>query len=169
MGSLKVQILELKYLRLSSAKLSIQLDKIVCQHSVDGFKGVERNFDLYDITSDIKISVMGKADNGELLCGIVVIPVTSLLSFSGKPVNPKEQWRQLYPVCISRMTDGKVFKFSPGYTDLPGYALNRKDAIGFVSIKVDLDLYDHPLYVYLSKGNNSWKRRLSSFSWFDQV
>ena len=168
-GSLKVQVLDLKYLRLTSAKLSVQLDKSASQYSVDGFKGIERSFDLCDITSDIKVSVVGKADNGELLCGMVVIPVTSLLSFSGKPNPSKEQWRQFYPICISRMTDGKAFKFSPGYAELPGYALNRKDPIGFVSIKVDLLLHDHPLYVYISKGNNSWKRMLTTFSFFEQV
>lgn len=169
MGSLKVQVLEIKYLRLSSAKLSIQLDKVVSQFAVEGTKGIERNFDLYDITSDIKVSVVGRADSGELLCGIIVIPVTSLLGFGGKPNASKEQWRQFFPVCLSRIADGKAFKFSSGYSDLPGYALNRKDALGFVNVKVELVLHDHPLHVYLSKGNNSWKRQLSNISWSDQV
>lgn len=169
MGTLKVQVVDLKYLRLSSAKLSVQLDKAVSQYFVEGFKGVERCFDLYDVTSDIKVSVVGKADNGELLCGMVVIPITSLLSFSGKPNPPKELWRQFYPICISRMTDGKAFKFSPGYSELPGYALNRRDPIGFVSIKVELLLHDHPLYVYMSKGGSSWKRQLSACVFFEQV
>ena len=170
LGSLKVQVLDIKYLRLSSAKLSIQFGRVVSQYAVEGTKVIERNFDLHDVSADIKISVVGKADNGELLCGIVIIPVTSLLGFSGKPNAPKEQFRQFYPVCISRMTDGKAFKFSPGYSDLPGYALNRKEPLGFVSVKVDLALHDHPFKVYLSKSSSSsWKRQLSVFSWFDQV
>lgn len=168
-GSVKVQVLDVKYLRLSSAKLSIQFGRVVSQYAVEGTKVIERNFDLHDISSDIKISVVGKADTGELLCGIVIIPVTSLLSFSGKPSVPKEQFRQFYPVCISRMTDGKAFKFSSGYADLPGYALNRKEPLGFVSVKVELELHEHPFKVYLSKGSSSWKRQLSTFSWFDQV
>lgn len=169
LGLLKVQVLDIKYLRLSSAKLSIQLGRATSQYAVEGTKVVERNFDLYDVASDIKISVVGKADTGELLCGVVIIPVTSLLSFSGKPIAPKEQFRQFYPVCISRLTDGKPFKFSSGYSDLPGYALNRKEPLGFVNVKVELALHDHPLKVYLSKGYSSWKRQLSVFSWFDQV
>lgn len=168
-GSLKVQVLEVKYLRLSSAKLSIQSGRTVSQYAVEGAKVIEREFDLHDIATDIKISVVGKADTGELLCGVVVIPVTSLLGFSGKPTTPKEQFRQFYPVCVSRLNDGKAFKFSSGYADLPGYALNRKEPLGFVLVKVELTLHDHPFKAYLAKGCSSWKRQFSVFSLFDQV
>jgi hypothetical protein len=169
MGALRIQVLDIKYLRLSSAKLSIQVDKAVSQYVTEGSKLIDRNFDLYDVTSDIKVSVVGRSDAGELLCGIVVIPVTSLLGFTGKPNPPKDQWRQFFPVCLGRISDGRAFKFSSGYSDLPGYALNRKEALGFINLKVELTLHDHPFHVYMSKGSTSWKRQLSGFSWFDMV
>lgn len=169
-GALKVSVVEVKYLRLNSAKLTIQLDRVASQFSLDGpNKSFERDFDLTDVVSDIRITIHGRTDNGELLCGIILIPVTSLLNFSGKPNNPKEQWRQLFPICPSRLADGKPYKFMSGYSDLPGYALNRREPLGFVCVKVDLELFVPPLSMYFMKGNYSWKRLASSLPWLDIV
>lgn len=169
-GSLKVKVVEVKYLRLNSAKLTIQVDRVLSQHSLDGpNKSFERGFDLTEVASDIKIMIHGRSDNGEILCGVILIPVTSLLNFSGKPNSPKEQWRQLFPICPSRISDGKSLKFISGYSDLPGYALNRREPLGFVCVRVDLELFEHPLSAYLVKGNYSWKRLAASLPWFDLV
>jgi len=168
-GTLKVHVVDIKYLRMSSAKLTIQLDRVSSQYSVDASsKSFDRCFDLHEIASDIKITILGRGDSGELVCGVVVIPVTSLLSFSGKPVPPKEQWRQLYPVCVSRVSDVRPYKFSAGYADLHGYALNRsKDPLGYVCIKADLTLACSMIGAYFAKGGWGWKKTLASAPWVE--
>jgi hypothetical protein len=170
-GSIKVSLVDIKYLRISSAKLSIQLDRVSSQYAVDASsKGFERSFELHDISSDIRISVIGKGDGGELVCGVVIIPIVTLLNFTGKPVPAKEQWRQLFPVCVSRISDNKPFKFTAGYSDFPGYALNRsKDPLGYVCVKVDLTLAGSMASTYLAKGGTGWKKVLACVPWADAV
>jgi hypothetical protein len=170
-GSVKVSLVDIKYLRISSAKLSIQLDRVSSQYAIDGSnKSFERSFELHEIASDIRISVIGKGDGGELVCGVVVIPIVTLLNFTGKPAPAKEQWRQLFPVCVSRISDNKPFKFTAGYSDFPGYGLNRgKDPLGYVCVKVDLALAGSMVSTYLAKGGTGWKKVLACVPWADTV
>lgn len=170
-GTLKVNVMDIKYLRMSSAKLTIQLDRVSSQYAVDATnKSLERSFDVHEIASDIKITILGRGDTGELVCGVVVIPVTSLLNFSGKPIPPKEQWRQLYPVCVSRVSDVRPFKFSAGYSDLHGYALNRcKDPLGYLNVKIEFTLACSIFGVYFARGSLGWKRTLASAPWLETV
>lgn len=169
-GSLQVSVLDIKYLRINSAKLSIQLDKSLSQYAVDNSsKSFERHFDLYEITSDIRVHISGKGDNGELVCGVTIIPLASLLTFTGKPVASKEQWRLLYPVPVHRTAD-LPFKFTAGYADLPGYGLNRsRDPLGFICVKVDLTLAGSMLETYFAKGKTGWRKALANAPWLDSV
>ena len=162
-GSVKVHVVDIKYLRISSAKLSIQLDRVSSQYVVDNSnKSFERTFDIHEISSDVRVIVVGKGDGGELVCGVVVIPLPTLLNFVGKPINPKEHWRQFYPISVNRISDGKSFKFSSGYVDLPGYALNRsKDPLGFVCIRVEVTLTGSLLQTYFSKGSIGWRKLMN--------
>lgn len=170
-GSVKVGVVDLKYLRINSAKLTIQLDRALSQYAIDSSaKYFERIFELFEISTDVRIMVTGKGDNGELVCGVAVIPVASLLTFTGKPAPAKEQWRLLYPICVSRIADSKSFKFTAGYSDLAGYALNRcKDPLGFICVKVDLALTGNILSTYLAKGSIGWRKALTSAPWVDCV
>jgi hypothetical protein len=170
-GTLQVSVVDIKYLRINSAKLTIQLDRALSQYAVDNTsKCFERSFELAEITSDIRIIVSGKGDNGDLVCGLVVIPVASLLTFAGKPAASKEQWRQLYPVSFNRASDTKPFKFTAGYADLPGYCLNRsKDPLGFLCVKVDLALTGTLLSTYFARGSTGWKKVLACAPWADNV
>lgn len=170
-GSVRVQVTDIKYLRMTAAKVMIQLDRVSSQYAVDSSnRSFERSFDLHDIAADVRITVTGKGDSGDLVCGVTIIPVATLLTFVGKPAPAKEQWRLLYPISVSRTPDAKPLKFSCGYTDLPGYALNRaKDPLGFVCIKVDLTLSGSLFDTYLARGSTGWKRALASAPWIDTV
>jgi len=169
-GSITVSIKEIRYLRFEEPTLTMNLDRGTFQHSInDDNKTFEAKFDLLDVVSDLKISVVGKLNGGgkggTVSCGVIIIPIPSLLSFTGIPKAPKPQWRMLLPVPIDEWSrpfaggsDGG-FKFASGYADLPGYALNRaKIGLGFLSVQVEVDLFAPAFQLYTMKSLvSSWK------------
>jgi hypothetical protein len=172
-GRLTLNIAEIKYLRMNGAKMTVQLDQCRASYYLDGStKSFERVFDLVDIVSDVLITISGKNDNGEQVTGIVVIPVSSLLGFSGSIAAPKEQWRQLYPISVHRIKEKKPFKFVSGFVDLPGFAMSRtKEPLGFICTTISLELLggspSSAIAHYCSKGSINWKYAL--YDWMDQV
>lgn len=154
----KFKMLDMKYLTIQSPKVSIELDGIasVFQHT-DTAVTIEREFDLLDVTSDLKIEFRGLHINGgNPVFGIVIIPVVSCLSFAGAPVAAIPSWREIYPYYEKlRLLDSpKIARFRSGFADVPGSAMNKPvESLGFIKCSLEiiplsgksgLPLYFHP-------------------------
>jgi hypothetical protein len=109
------------------------------------------------LNSDIVITVGGKSALLDNQPAVIIIPITSFLTFSGAVSPPKEQWYQLFPVysSISKSLKNRTKKFISGFPDYPGYALTKpKEPIGFISLSASLSLKNSALKLYITPAAN---------------
>lgn len=138
----KFKMLEMRYLTIQAPKVSIELDGVasVFQHT-DANVMIEREFDLLDVTSDLKIEFRGLHINGNPVFGIVIIPVVSCLSFAGAPLPGNPQWREIYPYYEKlRLLDSpKLARFRSGFSDVPGSSMNKPvESLGFINCSLEI-------------------------------
>lgn len=141
-AKVRVKIHEIKYLTVQNAKIAMELDGIasVFQHG-NSQEVIEREFELRDITSDLKIEFRGMNLNNQPVFGIVMIPMVTCLSFTGAPLPASAKWREIYPYYDkSRLIDSpKTPKFRSGFPDVPGSAMNKQiPSLGFILAEVEL-------------------------------
>lgn len=166
-GTIIVTVVDVKYLRINTSKLYLELDDFsvplhlpILQPGIISSQSPNPSvitLPLKELVIDLKIFVTGKMEDGELVTGVVVLPVTNLLNFWGKPLPPKELWMQFYPIGQHRLADRTSFKFESGYQDLNGYAMNRrKDPLGFICLQCELNIGKTAFKHYIMKGKYGW-------------
>ena len=178
-GTISVTVVDVKFLRINTSKLYLELDDFsVPLHLPILQQGIVPSrlptpsvttLSLKELVIDLKIFVTGKTEDGEAVTGVVVLPVTNLLNFWGKPLPPKELWMQFYPLGQHRFADRASFKFESGYQDLNGYAMNRrKDPLGFICLQCELNIGQSALKHYIMRGRYGWAERIMQFLVHDQ-
>ncbi len=139
---LRFKLVDMKYLTIQAPKISIELDGVasVFQHT-EAAVIIEREFDLLDVTSDLKIEFRGLHMNGTPVFGIVIVPIVSCLSFAGAPLPGNPQWREIYPYYEKlRLLDSpKIARFRSGFSEVPGSAMNKPvESLGFLSCALEV-------------------------------
>lgn len=169
-GTITVTMVDVKFLRINTSKLYLELDDFSAPLHLPILQpGIVQSrlpnpsvitLSLKELVIDLKIFVAGKTEDGEAVTGVVVLPVTNLLNFWGKPLPPKELWMQFYPVGQHRLADRACFKFESGYQDLNGYAMNRrKDPLGFICLQCELNIGQSALKHYIMRSKNGWAKQ----------
>ncbi len=153
-GKVRIRISNVKYLSLNQANFLVELEDMAgfFEYS-EPFDCFERTFEVKDISSDIIITVTGTgkmasdSSNSDTIAGCVIVPLHSLLSTLGKPTVGKDTWRQIFPVYSTRHDSGN--KFVSGFSDTPGYALNKPPtSIGFICINAEILLFENGVMTY---------------------
>lgn len=141
LAKVRVKINEVRFLTIKSAKLSIEVDDMAAVNAVsDWTYPIVRDFELLNITSDIRLEFRG---SGSSPYGVVIVPVTSLLKFNGAPLPPKQTWREIYPYYERALQDypRSNLKFKSALPDLPGSAMAKPSvSLGFVSFEAEIIL-----------------------------
>lgn len=138
-ATVRVKINEVRFLTIKSAKLSIELDDMAAVNFVSDWSyPIVRDFELLNITSDIRLEFRGSGTNPY---GVVIVPVTSLLKFNGAPAPAKQTWREIYPYYEKSLQDypRTNLKFKSSLPDLQGSAMVKPPvSLGFVSFEAEI-------------------------------
>ena len=164
-GTLKLKIVDFRYL-VEPASATLSVGRVLHRKEyVTNMmpSAIEFSFPLQEITDDVVIKVTGKNDNSAL-CGISVISIVTLLGNQGQFSVP--EWRQLFPLQARKLCHER-FKFSSGYSDINGYAMDRpKDFLGFICTSAVLKL-KVPLYkAYLAPFRGNMNQFATDFEMF---
>lgn len=139
LATVRVKIHEVRFLTIKAAKLSIELDDMAASNLVsDWTYPIVRDFELLNIASDIRLEFRG---SGSTPYGVVIVPVTSLLKFTGAPAPAKQTWREIYPYYDKVLQEypRSNLKFRGGLAELPGSAMNKPlVSLGFVSFEAEI-------------------------------
>lgn len=149
-GSVRIKLPFIKYLAMNQANFLLEFEDTAAFFEFgDDYVAFDRTFELKDLSSDIVLTVSGTSVDLQPMVGIIIIPVTSLLGFSGQPLAPKETWMQIYP--LPRDHKKERPKFVSGLADCPGHALvKQKESMGFVCVAAEVTFTCHPLWAYFS-------------------
>jgi hypothetical protein len=151
LAKVRITIHEVRYLTIKSAKMFMELDDLAwAGMPTEVTYPLIREFDLLNITSDFKIEFRGSG--GSPSYGLILIPIASLVKFTGSPLPPKRTWREIYPyydklllidgITTTTTTSKQIgLKFRSGMNELPGSAMIKPSiSLGFVSLEIELIL-----------------------------
>jgi hypothetical protein len=146
LGKITLNIREIRYLAITSAKAFVDIDGLGVPLSATGDLPypLTKEIDFYDIAADLKIEFRGvHMTTQQPVVGYVILPICQALSPVGKPSKTATKWYEIYPF-YDRVKLGesrKITKFRTAYPDIPGSALSKPTfSLGFLQLDIELTL-----------------------------
>jgi hypothetical protein len=146
LGKITLNIREIRYLAITSAKAFVDIDGLGIPLCTTGdiTYPLTKEIDFYDIAADLKIEFRGiHMTTQQPVLGYVILPICQALSPVGKPSKTATKWYEVYPY-YDRVKLGesrKITKFRTAYPDIPGSALSKPTfSLGFLQLDIELTL-----------------------------